>query len=75
MKQAYLILYSFRLFLTLEWDDVEKKKLNPPIIPKLTHSGDTRNFEEYSNIKWRTDKLSVEELNLFKNFQNNNFGY
>ena len=63
-----MILYSFRLFLTLEWDDVEKKNLNPPIIPKLTHSGDTRNFEEYSGIKWRTDKLSVEELNLFKNF-------
>ena len=60
--------YFSRLFLSLDWDDVEKKKLTPPIIPKLTHPGDTRNFEEYSDTKWRTEKLSIEELNLFKNF-------
>ena len=60
--------YFSRLFLSLDWDDVEKKKLTPPIIPTLTHPGDTRNLEEYSDTKWRTETLSIEELNLFKNF-------
>ena len=58
----------FRLFLVVDWEGVEKRKSPAPIIPKITHDGDTRNFEEYSEPTWSKVILSEEELRLFDQF-------
>ena len=64
----YLPSIIHRIFLSLDWEDVEARRLSPPIVPKLTHAGDTRNFEEFSEPKWSKDDLSTEEMELFKLF-------
>ena len=64
----YIIFLITRIFLTVDWNAVEKKQASPPIIPKLTHPGDTRNFEEYLEPLWSSDSLSAEELKLFSDF-------
>ena len=52
----------------VDWDDVEKRKSLAPIIPKITHPGDTRNFEQYSEPSWSKVILTEEELRLFDQF-------
>ena len=66
--EHYLPSIIHRIFLSLDWEDVEARRLSPPIVPKLTHAGDTRNFEEFSEPKWSKDDLSTEEMELFKLF-------
>lgn len=36
-----------RWFRGTNWDDVLEKKLKPPIVPKVSHDGDTGNFDDY----------------------------
>jgi len=56
-------------FRTLNWDDVLARKLKAPIVPKLDHSGDTSNFDEYADDGWRkAGTVSAEVLKDFQDF-------
>ena len=57
-----------KLFLALDWDEVEDRKLQPPIIPKVTHAGDTRNFEQVAEPSWDRRELTKEEIVMFEDF-------
>ncbi|BFZ00978.1 hypothetical protein BsWGS_04017 [Bradybaena similaris] len=51
------------------WDDVLARKLQPPIVPKLSHDGDTTNFETYDEDDWRTTPAASEEhIKRFEDF-------
>ncbi|CAG2197335.1 PRKX [Mytilus edulis] len=43
-------------FKNIVWEDVVARKLTPPVVPKLSHAGDTKNFDEYpeTDINFRT---------------------
>ena len=58
----------FRLFLHVDWEEVEGRRCPAPIIPKITHDGDTRNFDQFSEPTWSKVILSEEELRLFDQF-------
>ena len=58
----------FRFFASIDWKVVFDRKLEPPIIPKVTFAGDTRNFEEYTEHSWTKEEISEEDLLLFRNF-------
>ncbi|KAI5308091.1 serine/threonine protein kinase, AGC, partial [Ascosphaera atra] len=36
-----------KFFEGVDWDDVYNKRTKPPIIPKVTHPADARNFDTY----------------------------
>ena len=57
-----------KLFLSIDWTEVEERKMTPPIIPKMTHPADTRNFEQFAEPKWNKQRLSKEEMKLFEDF-------
>ena len=57
-----------KLFLALDWDDVKNRRLQPPIIPKVTHEGDTRNFEQVAEPRWDKRDLTKEEMIMFDDF-------
>lgn len=43
--------------------------LQPPIIPKVAHEGDTSNFDVYPEEDWKKDPLvSPKDLEIFENF-------
>ena len=43
--------------------------LQPPIVPKLSHAGDTRNFDDYPEENWRAaPPLNPKLLESFKGF-------
>ncbi|XP_029459559.1 cAMP-dependent protein kinase catalytic subunit PRKX isoform X2 [Rhinatrema bivittatum] len=43
--------------------------MKPPIVPKLSHEGDTSNFETYPEEDWKNvSPATSKELELFKNF-------
>ena len=43
--------------------------LQPPIVPKLTHAGDTRNFDDYPEEDWKSaPPLSGKLVEPFKDF-------
>lgn len=45
------------------------KKLKPPIVPKVSYEGDTRNFDDYPENNWRsTQGVSDIELAIFSDF-------
>ncbi|XP_059170910.1 cAMP-dependent protein kinase catalytic subunit PRKX-like [Physella acuta] len=51
------------------WEAVYAKKLKPPIIPELSHDGDTTNFETYEECDWRKAAPAPEsEAKLFQDF-------
>ena len=53
---------------SMDWDEVEDRKLQPPIIPKVTHPGDTRNFEQVPEPRWDKSELTTGEMTMFKDF-------
>ena len=52
----------------MDWQLVEQRKLKPPIVPKVTGPGDSRNFEQQPEQPWFASNLSDEELKLFQDF-------
>lgn len=43
--------------------------LQPPIIPKVSHEGDTSNFDVYPEDDWKKDPpVSPKDLEIFENF-------
>ncbi|XP_072307479.1 cAMP-dependent protein kinase catalytic subunit PRKX [Eucyclogobius newberryi] len=58
-----------RWFKTVDWEAVPLRKLKPPIIPKVSHDGDTSNFDIYPDDDWKKDPaVPQKDLDLFKSF-------
>ena len=56
------------IFASIKWDDVFERKLQPPIVPSVTHPGDTSCFDEYQE-DWRSAPFASDrELDLFMDF-------
>ncbi|CAL8291134.1 unnamed protein product [Lota lota] len=69
MKNGAEDVKKHRWFKTIEWDTVPQRKLKPPIVPKVSHEGDTSNFDVYPEDDWKKDvPVPQKDLDLFKNF-------
>ncbi|KAJ3584365.1 hypothetical protein NHX12_014860 [Muraenolepis orangiensis] len=69
MKNGAEDVKKHRWFKTIEWDTVPQRKLKPPIIPKVSHEGDTSNFDVYPDDDWKKDApVAQKDLDLFKSF-------
>nr|XP_002126100.1 cAMP-dependent protein kinase catalytic subunit PRKX-like [Ciona intestinalis] len=69
MKNASEDVKNHKWFRNIDWDAVVEKKMIPPIIPKVKHSGDTRNFEDYPEDNWQTTAAAQpKELSAFTDF-------
>jgi serine/threonine protein kinase len=58
-------------FKGLDWTQLVQKQILAPIIPQITHPGDTRNFEKYPEIDLEEEMKpsGVDPFkNLFKDF-------
>lgn len=41
----------------------------PPIVPKVSHEGDTSNFDVYPEDDWKKDPpVTQKDLEIFENF-------
>ncbi|XP_072118738.1 cAMP-dependent protein kinase catalytic subunit PRKX isoform X1 [Mobula birostris] len=58
-----------RWFKYVDWEAVPLRKLKPPIVPKLSHDGDTSNFETYPENEWKKiPPVPPKDLEIFKTF-------
>ncbi|XP_047211536.1 cAMP-dependent protein kinase catalytic subunit PRKX [Girardinichthys multiradiatus] len=69
MKNGADDVKKHRWFKTVDWETVPLRKLKPPIIPKVSHEGDTSNFDVYPDNDWKKDPpVPQKDLEIFKNF-------
>lgn len=69
MKSGAEDVKKHKWFKSLDWDDVLARKLTPPIIPKVAHDGDTKNFDEYPEDDWqKTPAASDKDAEPFADF-------
>ncbi|TWW64238.1 cAMP-dependent protein kinase catalytic subunit PRKX [Takifugu flavidus] len=69
MKNGADDVKKHRWFKTIDWDAVPLRKLKPPIIPKVSHEGDTSNFDVYPEEDWKkAPPVSHKDLEIFENF-------
>ncbi|XP_027866841.1 cAMP-dependent protein kinase catalytic subunit PRKX isoform X1 [Xiphophorus couchianus] len=69
MKNGADDVKKHRWFKTVDWEAVPLRKLKPPIVPKVSHEGDTSNFDMYPDDDWKKDPpVSPKDLEIFKNF-------
>uniref|UniRef100_A0A0B7AUS8 Protein kinase domain-containing protein n=2 Tax=Arion vulgaris TaxID=1028688 RepID=A0A0B7AUS8_9EUPU len=69
MKNGVEDVKKHKWFKGQNWDDVLAKKLQPPIVPKVAHEGDTTNFETYDEEDWKTTApASEEQIKSFADF-------
>lgn len=69
MKNGTEDVKCHKWFKVIDWNLVYQRKLKAPIIPKLAHPGDTRNFDDYPEENWRAaPPLSGKLLEPFKDF-------
>nr|CAB3265169.1 cAMP-dependent protein kinase catalytic subunit PRKX-like [Phallusia mammillata] len=69
MKNGTEDVKRHKWFKNIDWEAVSEKKMIPPIIPKVKHSGDTRNFEDYPEENWQTTKpVASKEMAIFADF-------
>lgn len=57
MKNGSEDVKNHRWFKRLVWKDVHDKKLQPPIVPRVRHTGDTRNFFDYPEENSKNQNL------------------
>ncbi|KAL3846793.1 hypothetical protein ACJMK2_017749 [Sinanodonta woodiana] len=56
-------------FKNADWDEVAARKLIPPIVPKVSHAGDTKNFDEYAEDDWTKARPAEEkDVTHFQDF-------
>lgn len=53
MKNGTSDVKNHRWFRAINWERVYNKKLDPPIVPRVRHVGDARNFYEYPDQNWQ----------------------
>lgn len=69
MKNGSEDVKNHKWFKVIEWNLVLQRKLKPPIVPKLAHAGDTRNFDDYPEEDWRSaPPLAGKLVEPFKDF-------
>ncbi|XP_075998422.1 cAMP-dependent protein kinase catalytic subunit PRKX [Genypterus blacodes] len=69
MKNGADDVKKHRWFKMVDWEAVPLRKLKPPILPKVTHEGDTSNFDVYPEDDWKKDPpMPPKDLEIFKNF-------
>lgn len=69
MKNGADDVKKHRWFKSIDWDCVPSRKLKPPIVPKVSHEGDTSNFDTYPEDEWKKDMpVPAKDLEIFKNF-------
>jgi protein kinase X len=56
-------------FRHIDWESVSQRKLQPPIVPKINHDGDTRNFDKYEEDGWKdVPTVSSKNFQPFEDF-------
>ncbi|XP_076435505.1 cAMP-dependent protein kinase catalytic subunit PRKX-like [Babylonia areolata] len=69
MKNGAEDIKRHKWFKALDWADVAARKLEAPIVPRLSHDGDTSNFETYDEGDWKkTAPAAEKEVELFEDF-------
>ncbi|KAL5005475.1 hypothetical protein ScPMuIL_018931 [Solemya velum] len=69
MKNGAEDVKRHKWFKTIDWDEVLARKLVPSIIPRLSHAGDTQNFDEYPEDNWqKSPPAAAKDLEHFKDF-------
>ncbi|XP_075450688.1 cAMP-dependent protein kinase catalytic subunit PRKX isoform X2 [Ascaphus truei] len=69
MKNGAEDVKRHRWFRSIDWDAVPQRKLKSPIMPKVSHEGDTSNFEAYPEDDWnKAPTVPPKDLEMFKNF-------
>ncbi|KAK1876422.1 cAMP-dependent protein kinase catalytic subunit PRKX [Dissostichus eleginoides] len=69
MKNGADDVKKHRWFKTVDWEGVPVRKLKPPIVPKVSHEGDTSNFDVYPEDEWKKDPpVPQKDLDVFKSF-------
>lgn len=69
MKNSTDDVKRHKWFKNIQWDDVFARKLTPPIVPKLSHAGDTKNFDEYPEADMNSVPSATEaEIEPFVDF-------
>ena len=63
------MIFYFRFFQSMDWDDVCNKESKPPIVPKITSEEDASNFEDYTYEESKTSfPVSKKQLRTFEDF-------
>ncbi|XP_067007437.1 cAMP-dependent protein kinase catalytic subunit 3 [Anabrus simplex] len=69
MKNGAEDVKRHRWFKGIDWQDVYYRKLKPPIVPRVSFDGDTRNFDEYPEADWKSaPSVGETEQKLFEDF-------
>lgn len=69
MKNGTEDVKRHRWFKNINWKDVLLRKLKPPFVPTVESEGDTRNFDDYEEIDWKSFRKPTEhERQLFDDF-------
>lgn len=69
MKNGPEDIKRHKWFKAIDWEIVTQRKLQPPIVPKVNHEGDTRNFDKYDEEGWRdVPVVSAKNLQSFEDF-------
>lgn len=69
MKNGAEDVKRHRWFKGIDWVDVFHRKLKPPIVPRVSFDGDTRNFDEYPEADWKNAPVVGDtERKLFEDF-------
>jgi len=69
MKNGTEDVKCHKWFKAIDWNLVYQRKLKAPIIPKLSHPGDTRNFDDYPEENWKAaPPLTGKLLDPFNDF-------
>lgn len=70
MKNGADDVKNHKWFRNTEWEEIYNRRLTAPIVPKILHDGDVRNFDVYPEIDLDTtfQPASKEEQLLFEDF-------
>ncbi|XP_045470665.1 cAMP-dependent protein kinase catalytic subunit 3 [Harmonia axyridis] len=69
MKSGADDIKRHRWYKGLNWHEVLNRKLEPPILPKVSSDGDTSNFDDYPEGDWKSARaLEDGELKQFEDF-------
>jgi protein kinase X len=69
MKNGSEDIKSHKWFKSVDWATVDQRRMTPPIVPKVNHSGDTKNFDKYDEEGWRdVPAIAPKNLELFEMF-------
>ncbi|KAL3282496.1 hypothetical protein HHI36_005678, partial [Cryptolaemus montrouzieri] len=69
MKSGADDIKRHRWYKGLNWHDVTNRKLEPPILPKVSSDGDSSNFDDYPESDWKSARtLEDTELKQFEDF-------